>query len=228
MSSGSYFTIYRKTSRSVQADVLEAVREEYRKSNASSLSTSSSEDKDDFPVLMNTNFKSELQEIDERCNEYIDKDGVVHEKLLDFHFGSSFTCLKDKFRTNPYKFSESSLIISRDEAEKMLQAAEYVLSENYSKKFEDILSNEYVELFGRGLSAFDDRFREKTQRIYIDKEGRGWTVSFGDSQWAAEIAEEDDDARFNLKRVCSCIRAYLDAETYEYNGMSLVLEYSAY
>lgn len=228
MSSGSYFTIYMKhTKKKVAQDVLDALKEQYRKSNQNSFS-SSSKDPDDFPILMHASFKSELQEDDENCSVYYDKDGVVHDKLLEFHFGSSFTCLKEKFRTNAYVFSESSVIVSKAEAEKMLQAIEYVLSEDYSKKFEDILDNEYVEVFGRGFSKFDDRFSSSSEKVYIDKNDDGWTLSFGDSQWEAEIQRDDEDTCFNLKRVRSCLRAFLDAESYEWSGQELVLEYSTY
>lgn len=228
MSSGSYFTIYRKhTNKKVAQDVLDALKEQYRKSNQSSFS-SSSKDPDDFPILMHASFKSELQEDDENCSVYYDKDGVVHDKLLEFHFGSSFTCLKEKFRTNAYVFSESSVIVSKAEAEKMLQAIEYVLSEDYSKKFEDILDNEYVEVFGRGFSKFDDRFSSSSEKVYIDKNDDSWALSFGDSQWEAEIQRDDEDTCFSLKRVRSCLRAFLDAESYEWSGQELVLEYSTY
>lgn len=229
MSSGSYFTIYRKHSKKqAPAEEIDRLKEEYRKSNYSSVSTSAGKNEDDFPVLMHASFKNELQEDDEECNTYYDKDGFIYDKLLEFHFGSSFTCLKDKFRTNPYVFSDSALIISKTEAEKMLQAVDYVLSEKYSKDTEDILNNEYVERFGSGLSSFDDRFMKHRDRVYIDKEGHGWTLSFGDPQFDAEIAECDADARFNLKRMHSCLRAFVDAESNEYSGNELVLEYSVY
>lgn len=228
MSSGSYFTIYRKhTKQTVSLNALDVVKDEYRKSNQNEFSASSNKI-DDFPVLMHASFKSSPQESDEDCSVYYDKDGYVYDKLLEFHFGSSFTCLKEKFRTNPYVFSESSVIVSKNDAEKMLQAIEYVLSEKYSKEFEDVLSNEYVEVFGNGLSAFDDRFNKPHEKVYLDKEGDNWTVSFGDSQWSAEIHECDEEIRFNLKRARNCIRAFLDAECYEWNGHELVLEYSTY
>lgn len=228
MSSGSYFIIYRKhNKKKVSDDVLNALKEEYRKSNNSSFSAVQNKDLDDFPVLMNSSFK--VDAFDENdCSVWYDKDGHVYDKLLEFHFGSSFTCLKDKFRTNAYKYSESSVIISRNEAEKMLQAIEYVLSEEYSKRFEDILDNEYVDIFGRGFSPYDERFIKSHGKIYIDKECDSWTASIGDYQWNVEIEESDNDVKSNLKRMRSCLRAFLDAESYEWNGHELVLEYSTY
>ena len=157
-----------------------------------------------------------------------DKDGFVHDKLLEFHFGSSFTALKDKFRTNAYVFSESSVLISRSEAEKMLQAVEYILSENYSREFEDILNNEYVDLLGNGFSRFDDRFIKSRDKMYVEKDCDGWTVSFGDYQWDVETHECDEEIKSNLKRVRTCLRAFLDAECCSWDGHELVLEYSTY
>ena len=152
----------------------------------------------------------------------------MHDKLLEFHFGSSFTALKDKFRTNAYVFSESSVLISRSEAEKMLQAVEYILSENYSREFEDILNNEYVDLLGNGFSRFDDRFIKSRDKMYVEKDCDGWTVSFGDYQWDVETHECDEEIKSNLKRVRTCLRAFLDAECCSWDGHELVLEYSTY
>ena len=227
MSSGSYLTLYRKhINQKVSSDVLDAVKEQYKKSNESCFSVSKKSD--DFPLLMHASFKPEPQESDEDCSTYYDKDGIVHDKLLEFHFGSSFTALKEKFRINSYIFSESSTLISKSEAEKMLQAIKYILSKNYNREFEDMLSNEYVNVFGNGLSFFDDRFIQHNDKVYIDKDGENWVVSFGDYQWNAEINECDEDIIFDLKRVSTCLKAFLDAECYEWNGHELVLEYSAY
>ena len=227
MSSGSYLTLYRKhVNKKVSSDVLDAVKEQYKKSNESCFSTSKKSD--DFPLLMHASFKPEPQESDEDCDTYYDKDGIVHDKLLEFHFGSSFTALKDKFHTNAYIFSKSSVLISKNEAEKMLQAVEYILSKKYSREFEDILNNEYVDLLGNGLSYFDDRFIQCREKIYVDKDGENWVVSFGDYQCNAETNECDEEIIFNLKRVSICLKAFLDAECYSWNGHELVLEYSTY
>ena len=229
MSSGSYFTIYRKhTGKKAADDVLEAVKEQYRASNRNEQGFSTSKSIDDFPVLMDASYKAYSQESCEYNSTYYDKEGYVYDKLLEFHFGSSFTCLKEEFHTDAYTFSKSAVLVSKAEAEKMLQAVEYLLSEEYSKKVESILSNKYIELFGRGLSSFDTRFTKLRSKMYIDKDGAGWTVSFGDYQLEAEIAECDDDIMFSLKRMRACFRAFLEAESYEWSGQELVLEYSTY
>ena len=110
----------------------------------------------------------------------------------------------------------------------MLQAIDYVLSEDYNKKFESILGNEYVELFGEGYSPFDSRFKKHRDPMYIDRDGKSYTVSFGDNMIDAETAESTADVQFNLNRIRACLLAYLNAEEETWNGEELVLEYSAY
>ena len=231
MSSGSYFTIYRKHKNThLTLENLNALKDEYYKSNNEfSSKDNTTKCEDNIPLLMHEAFTAKSYDFDSKNNKYYDKDGVLHEKLLDFHFCSSFTCLKEHFSLNAYKPSQSSIFISTDEAKKMLQAINYILSKKYDKAFEDILDNEYVNLFGNGFSLFDDRFKCHIDRkIYLDKTGDGYIISFGDSQWDAEIAECDDDIVFSLRRVKSCLNAFLDAETYSYDGFELILEYSAY
>ena len=231
MSSGSYFTIYRKHKDIiVPANKLDKIKEEYKKSDESLFKRTNEETSSndiDVPVLMHESFTASPYDDAERNYNYYDKDGHLHERLLEFHFGSSFTILKEHFRLNAYRFSESAVLISKNEAEKMLQAVNYILNGNYSKSFEDVLNNEYVEILGDGYSPFDDRFKKSRENIYIDKHDESYTVTFGDTQWDREIAETDSDIVFSLKRVRSCLQAFLDAESYEWESTSLVLEYSA-
>lgn len=236
MSSGSYFTIYRKKINcKASQEWLDALKNEYFLSNKSSClfkdGASEDEMKKDIPLFMDSEFKSKssYDEDSKKTNIYYDKDGIVHEKLLDFHFGSAFTCLREHFALNPYKLSQSSVVVSKADAEKMLQAIEYVLSEEYSKKFESVLNNEYVKMFGDGYTLFDNRFKTAQRPIYVDKDGDdGYTVSFNDQLLDDESAEFDDGIKFHLCTARACLLAYLNAEVYSYRGEELVLEYSAY
>lgn len=230
MASGSYFTIFRKSkSITLPATKLEMLKAEYMKMN-SSLFKEEDDKSSNVPLLMQEDFTYSDCEIDKaKSNNYYDKDGVLHEKLLTFDFCSTFTCLKEKFNLNAYKNSECSVMISKDEARKMLQAIKYVLSGEYSKKFEDILNNEYVQLFGNGYSLFDNRFSKHKDKIYVDKDGNnGYSISFGDERWDAEIAESDDDILFNLTHTQSCLQAFLDASCCSFDDFELVLEYVAW
>jgi hypothetical protein len=99
MASGSYFTIFRKSkSITLPADKLEALKAEYMKSNDSFFPKE--KDKScNIPLLMQEDFVySDYSIKDAKSNNYYDKDGVLHEKLLAFDFCSTFTCLKEKCR----------------------------------------------------------------------------------------------------------------------------------
>ena len=234
MSSGSYFTIYRKCSKHiVDANVLDAIKNEYFLENKSGMLCKSDNDeemKKDIPLLMDAGFKHEhMHEDNDESHTCYDANGTKHIKLLDFHFGSAFTCLKEHFGLNAYKFSQRSIIVPKSDAEKMLQAIEYVLSQEYSKKFERMLSNEYVDIFGNGYSPFDNRFRNTKPSMYVDRiESGKYSIEFSDWQYEREVAESDDDVEYVLKKVRACILAYLNADENIWDGEDLVLEYSAY
>ena len=236
MSSGSYFTIYRKHSNNkLDNKALNALKNEYFLANKDGIfyadsKRSDADMKNEIPVLMEANYKAKrsVEEADKPTSIYYDANGIMHEKLLDFNFGSAFTCLKEHFGLSPYCFSKMSVLISKSEAKKILQAVEYVLSECYDKKFEDILDNEYVKIFGEGYSLFDRRFKASKDPIYIDKDGHGYTVNFNDYRYDAETSENDDDMKFNLSRTKACILAFLNAEECTWDGEELVLAYSAW
>ena len=225
MSSGSYFTIYRKCINcKLELDKLNALKKEYEKAS----NVLSSNLVNDIPLLMDECFSANNIDSLATNNNYYDSNGVLHQKLLEFHFCSAFSCLKEKFNLDQYAFSTSSTFINRMEAQCMLQAINYVLSEKYDKTFENILNNEYVAIFGNGYSLYDDRFSNAHERIYVDKNKDNYTITFGDESWNREIAESDDEIRFNVKRVRSCIQAFLDAESNSWENTELILEYSVY
>lgn len=235
MSSGSYFTLYRKNERDkVGQDVIKALEEEYYKSNKDGLFRSKDDNalREDIPMLMCSSFAAMhgIEEKNANGSKFVfyDKDGIRYDKLLEFSFCSTFSGLKEKLGLDPYSYRRASKIISKDEAEKILQAIEYVLSGNYSKKLESILRNEYVEVLGNGYSPFDKRFNKVPSSVYIDKDGDGYIVNFGDERIAAEVAEEDDGIEFSLNRAKTALLAFLDADEDTYDGEHLVLEYTAY
>lgn len=234
MSSGSYFTLYRKSNKAPKAsqEELDALKNEYYLSSKNGIfgdnAANEEQLKADIPILLHSGYKADSYEDNTSCT-YYSHDGTRHEKLLEFMFGSSFTCLKEKFGLNPYNFSKSAVLISKLEAEKILQAIEYVLSRGYSKEFERILNNEYVELLGYGYSPFDNRFTKQRQTLYIDKNGNdGYAVEFNDITLEREVAEEDECIEFSLNRAKACFLAFLNAEECSWDGEELVLEYSAY
>lgn len=235
MSSGSYFTLYRKNEKAkVGQDVIKALEEEYYKSNKDGLFNNKDDNalRADIPMLMCSSFTAadDIGEKNANGSKFVfyDKDGIRYDKLLEFSFCSTFSGLKKKLDLDPYSYKRASKIISKDEAKKILQAIEYVLSGNYSKKFESILRNEYIEALGNGYSPFDKRFNKVPNSVYIDKEGDGYIVNFGDALSDAEAAEEDDGMEFSLNQAKTALLAFLDADEDTYDGEHLVLEYTAY
>ena len=236
MSSGSYLTLYRKRlgTKLSQAE-LDALKNEYFLVNKKDMFNTSQDEekmKADMPVLMEVGFKAGQNSLAEEENEkqyaYCDANGVKYDKLLEFHFGSYFICLKEKFNLNPDSFSSSAVLVPKHEVEKMLQAIEYILSEEYSKSVERLLNNEYVELFGEGYSLFDKRFKNSRDPLYIDREGKNYIVNFNDYSLDREMAESDSDVIFNLNHARACFLAYLNAESNAWDNEEIVLEYSAY
>lgn len=232
MSSGSYFTIYRKNTKFTASNgILDALKNEYFLSNKKDTFNSKKSDEElkaDLPVLMDSEFKSDHSCESKPSYVYYDGNGIKYDKLLEFHFGSAFSCLREEFGLNPYSFSRSAVLVDRSEAEKMLQAVEYVLSEEYGKNIEKILNNKYVNMFGHGYSPFDKRFSTHREPIYIDREGKSYVVKFSDSYYGTEIAEEDASIRYCLEHLKACLLAFLNAEVCTWDGEELVLEYSVY
>lgn len=231
MSSGSYMTIYRKLRKNVVSkDRLDAIREEYYKSNKGTcFSTDKNEEslRADVPVLLEDGFNAE-QSCGGQSQLFYDKDGIEHFKLLSFHFSSSFTCLKEHWNLNPYTRSQASIIVSAKDAKDLLQAAKYVLSGEYSKKFEEILSNDYVELLGEDYPPFARRFRKAAEPIYIEREEQNFKVVRGDYGFEDEEADCASYAKYSLETLVACLEAFVRAECYDFDGEELVLEYSAY
>ena len=231
MSSGSYFTLYRKCTKvKASSEVLDTLKNEYFLANKKDLFAGNKDDKA-LPLLLHVGFKADFtapKAEDNKTDVYYSEDGTKYVKLLDFHFNSTFTALKEHFNLDPYRVNQTSIFVSKADAKKILQAIEYILSEDYDKKFEKILDNEFVKILGEGYSCFDNRFKESKNPIYIDKEGHGYTVNFGDSVYEAETSESDDDVKFNLYHTRACLLAFLNAEESTWDGEELVLEYSAY
>lgn len=234
MSRGSYFTIYRKLKNDVASKVtLDVLKNEYYLENKSSFSynkdATEEELREDIPMLMNASFTHNAIPDEENCYVFYDKNGVKHIRLLDFHFNSTFAALKDEWCLDPTRYKTTERFVSRNEAEKMLQAIKYILSEKYSKEFENVLSNEYVEIFGRDYFPFTCRFNSRHKPIYIEKiDDDSYQLNVGDMESEAEIDESNATFRCIMNRVKTCLEAFLYAEPHSYDDYDLVLTYSVY
>lgn len=232
MSSGSNLAIYRKfTTNKVDEAIFDAIKAEYSKFNKENHHLFSSEkNEEDFPILFDASFKyNDISDIpDDGTNFYCDKDRNKYVKLLNFHFCSDFTALKRHFGLDPYHFKDEAIFISKNEAKRMLQAIEYLLNGQWSKKFEDILRNEYVEVFGENYPSFNDRFKKRSKTIYVDKNDDGWTISNGDYVADAEIEECDECTIVHLKTFKAALSAFLESDDYSFDKQELILHYSVY
>ena len=87
-----------------------------------------------------------------------------YDLLMDAYFNSAFTCLKDEFNMNPYnKYGEHE--ISLNEAKEIVQAIDYILSFNYSKKVENVLNNYFISVFEEMYTPFYNRYKSKVNKI---------------------------------------------------------------
>ena len=115
MSSGSYFTLYRKRANvKASSEILGALKNEYFLANKKDLFAGSQDDKA-LPLLLYAGFKADFAEReaeDNKTDVYYSEDGTTHVKLLDFHFNSTFTALKEHFNLDPYRVNQTSIFIS--------------------------------------------------------------------------------------------------------------------
>jgi len=81
-------------------------------------------------------------------------DKEEYNELLSVEFNSLFSCLKDEFNLSSYSVN-NTLEISACEAEKMLEAINYLLFEKYDHLLEEaVLNNHYIKVFGETFTPY--------------------------------------------------------------------------
>lgn len=125
-----------------------------------------------------------------------EKDGTCYDSVLHLEFNSIFSSLREHYEEfeNLNSYGNDRHVISRDEAVEMVRAIDYILLGKYDKGFEDVLGNEYVEIFGdldREYSLWKYR-----QTFPEDTEYRGTDI---------------DDLRSSLREIRTILDAYLIA-----------------
>lgn len=119
-------------------------------------------------TLDNFNFKQFI-----RLDDYIYIDTINKIKyieLFNLHFISTFSYLKEywnmsEFNNNPQK------VITTNIAKLLVQAIDYILSENYNKQFENILNNQYVNVLA---SDYPPYYRFIHNENYYNNEDEFW------------------------------------------------------
>ena len=93
--------------------------------------------------------------------------------ILESWFGSNFSCLTEEFNMNSYnKWGEHEFTI--ENAKKIIQAIDYILSLKYSRDFELILDNYYLDIFKELYSPFYNRFiKDKNEKITDEEDESG-------------------------------------------------------
>jgi hypothetical protein len=155
MSNSSYFTLLRKSKENLQFS--NKLIEEFIISKYNEM------------MFMNNNKATSVEEMQKEISNYYPittfkyisiKNKNEYDVVFQFHFTSGFNVLKDEFNLNPYN-KYSDIIIDLNLAKEMLIAIDYILSRDYSHKFEDILNNYYINVFGDLIPNFQYRFNDK-------------------------------------------------------------------
>lgn len=104
--------------------------------------------------------------------EYIDtKTFNCFDRLFTINFCSSFTALNEYFCLNAYDVSNNQIQISIHVAKQILQAVEYLLSEKYSKQFENILDSSFINILSEYSYPYNKWKYPKICSIQEDYEG---------------------------------------------------------
>ena len=161
MSRGSTFVILRRNSDSVKVTE-EQVMEKY---------------KDWYDCLGKSLVFDDIPDIayyDKRT--YVDKNTMELLTILtECNFTSSFTTLIEHYYLSYYNTSERKdrIVITAETARNMLQAVKYLMYEDYSKRLEELLNNEWIEVFSE---LCPDYLKWKHNEEYEDEDSM-WYVN---------------------------------------------------
>lgn len=168
-------------------------------------------------------------------NSYFTRDDHCHcDRLLSWSFGSGFDCLTEHFGLQNYTYSRSCMILDKETASKIRDAADYLLNGKWTKNEP---SNEFVRILADGYccnSYFKYMNRNKRKNLdKLDFEQNGYKVhiecpkkpkSEDDEDY---YDDEDEEILYWLSRVKSIMDAYLDPDDSEsyHKTSNLVMTY---
>lgn len=137
------------------------------------------------------------------------KDKQYFNILLDAHFSSQFTELKDEYNLNPYN-GTNQVVIDIHTAKEMLQAIKYLLSRNYSLGIEDILDNYWISVFSELLPSY-------------------YTQNITDSEFINENKDIEQEGKYILTKFKTVLETYILLVNENCcNEYQYILLYSAY
>lgn len=111
------------------------------------------------------------------CYSYVDKKSMeLLSKLVEADFNSSFTSLIDYYNLSYYKTDSRSdrVVITKSTARNMVQAIKYLLYEDYSKRTEALLDNEWVTVFGEDCLPYREW---KDEMEYAGEDDSQWYLN---------------------------------------------------
>lgn len=82
------------------------------------------------------------------------RNGKIYDQIFKFNFISGYTTLREEFNLD--SFQNNELVIDVNMANEIKIAVDYLLSRNFSLKFEDILNNNFISLFGKLLPSYEN------------------------------------------------------------------------
>ena len=170
MSSGSYFTLYRKYKTAASKEEIADIVKRYVQEGKENGLTSKTDEElaADLPLVLDPKIGIKESVYDEQTKSWKDvrdysiagrranylkilrEDNSYLDELLTWNFNSSFTCLKDEWSMQAYTWSGSQHVIDKNTATLMLQACNYLLSGNWSDEVERILDNKWIKIFADG------------------------------------------------------------------------------
>lgn len=168
---------------------------------------------------------------------FLREEGIWCDRLLEWDFCSTFDALVEHWGMSCYGENRMRLITS-SEAEKMLAAAEYLLSCAWESK---VLApaNEYVNILATGNSCWD--YAKYTKRKKLEAMRRVHTFSDAGCRitvelprvrkmdWDEEDERCDEELESHLRLLASALHTFLDADNWASEKWSkLVLSYQAW
>jgi len=157
MSRGFILSIYKYERDSTDNDI--------EHSNASIKRKIESELFGNKDIQIPDNFLSTFTE-EELPENFVDYDGLieyklldrknhkVYRKLLDYDFNSDWCELRDRLGVNIYSVDREYIKLDSNIIDKLVVAIDYILNENYDRKMEFVLDNEFIDIIGDSYSLY--------------------------------------------------------------------------
>lgn len=239
MSSGSYFTLYRKYKAKITDAERADIEARYAKDEEESGLSRASSDKSvpaepRLPVVLNPKIDEKESVYDDANKQWKDvrdysinglranflkvlrDDNSYLDELMSWHFNSSFNCLKNEWSMQSYSWDKCQHVIDYGTAKLMLQACNYLLSGKWSDETEKILDNKWIRIFADGndcCSYWKYLYRDNKKRLR-----------------EIESDEDSEDIEWQLKQMKNAFEAFVNADDdfLYHDRIEYVLVYTAW